>query len=202
MTTYLCPCPLNLVDGMRMGSSSLSSESWWARAGWLCPSSPSSPVGSALLQPPDVSSSVWLLSRGADATAPPTEEPSAGPWADELPRVTEQVASQGGSVEAAGTVCCPEDSEGADGKHIHTFRTIFTVVSGRHAGELCVFILIVCRLILGFFFFFTCSYYQASTIVSSLGRQYFIQEILLFIWFVISPLTNDFSFFFDFLIES
>lgn len=140
MITYLCPCPLNLVDGMRMGSSSLSSESWWARAGWLWPSSPSSPGGSALLQPPDVSSSGWLLSSGADAAAPPSEEPSAGPWADELPRGTEQEASQGGSVEAAGTVCCPEDSEGAEGKRRHTFRTIFTVVSGTHAGELCVYI--------------------------------------------------------------
>lgn len=116
----LCPCPLNLVDGMRIGSSSLSSESWLARAGWLWPSSPSFDVGSALLQPPDASSvpSGWLLSSGEEATAPPWLEPPAAAWADELPRALEQEASHGGSVETAGTLCCPEDPERAEGEYI------------------------------------------------------------------------------------
>lgn len=50
--------------------------------------------------------------------APPSEEPSAEDWTDELPRALEQEASHGGSVEAAVSLCCPEDSEGAEEKHI------------------------------------------------------------------------------------
>lgn len=110
--TYLCPCPLNLVDGMRMGSSSLSSESWFPRAGWLWPSSrscPSSALGSCLLQPPDVSSvaSDWVLSKLS-----PSEEPGA----DEQTSALEQEASHGGSVPADATLFGP-DSEGPEEKH-------------------------------------------------------------------------------------
>lgn len=121
--TYLCPCPLILDDGIRIGSSSLSSESWLPRVGWLWPCSPSGPpsaVGSALLQPPDVSSipSGWLFSSGEDIMLPPPEEPSAGAGADELPRAFEQEASHGGSVEAADKLCCLEGSEEAEEEHI------------------------------------------------------------------------------------
>ena len=87
--TYLCPCPpLNLVEGMSMGSSSLSSESWFARMGgppgtpapcWG-PSGTSSPAGSPLLQPPDVSSmpSGSLLWGASGAPLAPWDEASAG----------------------------------------------------------------------------------------------------------------------------
>lgn len=73
-------------------------------------------MGSALLQPPDVSSvpSGSLLSAGA--TAPPSEGPSAEDWTDELLRAPEQEASHGDSVEAAVSLCCPEDSEGTEEK--------------------------------------------------------------------------------------
>lgn len=94
-----------------MGSSSLSSDSWWPRAGWQGPSSSSSswPGGSALLQQPDVSSvpSGPLLSAGAEAAR------CDGPSANELPGSPEQEASQGGSAEEAAAVSL-RDPEGSD----------------------------------------------------------------------------------------
>lgn len=56
---------------------------------------------------------------------PPSEEPSAEEWTDELPRALEQEASHGGSVEAAVSLCCTEDSEGAEEKHILIHGQIF-----------------------------------------------------------------------------
>ena len=87
--TYRWPCPpLNLVEGMRMGSSSLSSESGFPRAGGPpCPPAPCgvpsgtpSPGGSSLRQPPDVSSmpSGGFRSRAGGAPPAPWGEASDG----------------------------------------------------------------------------------------------------------------------------
>lgn len=108
---YLCPCSLSLEDGMRMGSSSLSSESWVPRLGWLF----ASPAGSDLLQPPDVSSvaSDSAVSVAAEAADPPSNTLSAEVETEEV--LLEQEASHGASATEAGSLRCPEDSEGAEG---------------------------------------------------------------------------------------
>lgn len=100
---------------MRMGSSSLSSESWVPRLGWLFSSTAASPAGSDLLQPPDVSSvaSGSAISVAAEAVDPPSNTLSAEAETEE---VLEQEASHGASATEAGSLRCPEDSEGAEGK--------------------------------------------------------------------------------------
>lgn len=100
---------------MRMGSSSLSSESWVPRLGWLFASPAASPTGSDLLQPPDVSSvaSDSAISVAAEAVDPPSNTLSAEVETEE---VLEQEASHGASATEAGSLRCPEDSEGAEVK--------------------------------------------------------------------------------------
>lgn len=119
--SYLGACPLNLADGMRMGSSSLSLSSWFTRAGWLCASMPEGAAGSALLQPSDMSPtpSVWLLSCVADTPSPCEELFSDGVWGPveleaEAEAEAEQEASLWGSVEAAGEICCLQESDGPE----------------------------------------------------------------------------------------
>lgn len=103
---------------MRMGSSSLSSESWVPRVGWLLFSPAASPVGSDLLQSPDVSSvaSGSIISAAAEAIGPPSNDLLAEVETEELLTALEQEASHGASATEAGSHRCPEDSEGAEGK--------------------------------------------------------------------------------------
>lgn len=101
---------------MRMGSSSLSSESWVPRLGWLLSSPAASPAGSDLLQPPDVSSvasgsTTWVA---AEAIGPPSDALSDEVETEELPTALEQEASHGASATEAGSHRCNGDWEGAE----------------------------------------------------------------------------------------
>lgn len=104
---------------MRMGSSSLSSESCVPRAGGRLSPPAACSVGSDLLQPPDVSSvaSASVISVAAEALDPPWKDLPAELEADGLPTSLEQEASHCGSVMEAVSHRCPEDSQGAEGNH-------------------------------------------------------------------------------------
>lgn len=102
---------------MRMGSSSLSSESCVPRAGWRLSPPAACAVGSDLLQPPDVSSvaSASVASAAAEALDPPWKDLPAELEADGLPTSLEQEASHCCCVTEAVSHRCPEDSQGAGG---------------------------------------------------------------------------------------
>lgn len=76
---YLCPWPpLYLAEGIRMGSSSLSSESWLFREGWVEPWPPV-PAVSLLLQSSEPAA--WSSSEGRGALGrgvSSVDRPSAG----------------------------------------------------------------------------------------------------------------------------
>lgn len=107
---------------MRMGSSSLSSESCVPRAGGRLSPPAACSVGSGLLQPPDVSSvasgSVVSVAAGALDPLP------AGLETDGLPASLEQEASHCCSVMEAVSLRCPEDSQGAEGNRNNEHRQV------------------------------------------------------------------------------
>lgn len=127
---------------MRMGSSSLSSESCVPRAGWGLSPPAASSVGSDLLQPPDVSSvaSGSIVSVAAEAIDPPWRDLPAELDTDELPTSLEQEASHCCSVMGAVLHRCPEDSQGAEANRNNEHNHISTC---RYAAEL-FFKLVVC----------------------------------------------------------
>ncbi|TNN60875.1 hypothetical protein EYF80_028870 [Liparis tanakae] len=76
------------------------------------------------VKPPPVVSSLpsgWLLPTGGGATASCWEEPAAA--AAEPPGAPEQEALHGGSAEASGSLCCPEDTDGAEDGRISLMWT-------------------------------------------------------------------------------
>lgn len=114
---------------MRMGSSSLSSESCVPRAGWRLSPPAACSVGSDLLQSPDVSSAASgsVISVAAEALDPPWKDLAAELETDGLPTSLEQEASHCCSVTEAVSRRCPEDSQGAEGNpnnvHNHVSRS-------------------------------------------------------------------------------
>lgn len=97
---------------MRMGSSSLSSDSWAPRVGRLLASAAASPAGSDLLRPADVS---WVAPASIISAAAGAAGPRSKVETEELPTPLEQEAWLGASATEAASHRCPGDSEEAEG---------------------------------------------------------------------------------------